>query len=167
MIILIMGVSGCGKSTVGKLLAKKLSYSFLEGDELHPQVNLTKMENGIPLTDTDRIPWLKKITTKSQETINKGSGVVSACSALKYEYRTLLLNNLGKNQLVYLSGSIETIKERIKKRTHFMPIQLLESQFAILEPPSEEEKPITIDISYSLKKSISIIVMKLNNLHNF
>ena len=103
MIVIIMGVSGCGKSTIGKKLADKLGCSFLEGDDFHPAENIAKMKNGIPLTDQDRLPWLKKISEKCDHENNIGNNLVVACSALKKQYR-LILNSAQNYELVHLFG---------------------------------------------------------------
>jgi len=137
MIIVVMGVTGSGKSTVGKLLAQRLSIPFIEGDDFHPAENISKMSQGIPLTDEDRYPWLQSLSTELK-LHEKKDGVVLACSALKEDYRERL--QLGLTQpivWIYLEGTEELIKERLKQRQgHFMPDSLLKSQFATLEKPS-------------------------------
>lgn len=136
MLIIVMGVSGCGKSTVGKLLADNLNIDFYDADDFHPNANITKMKNGQALNDTDRKPWLLLLSQKLKEWQQKG-GAVLACSALKESYRQLLMsNNLDTIKWVYLKGTIEVISERIGKReNHFMKSELLKSQFETLEIP--------------------------------
>jgi carbohydrate kinase (thermoresistant glucokinase family) len=132
-VIIVMGVSGCGKSTIGQLLADRLGYPFLDADELHPPGNVAKMAAGTPLTDADRQPWLELLNAKL-----RGQGdAVLACSALKESYRQILSKGLADCRFVHLHGSMELIRARLDKRQHrFMPASLLESQFATLEPPA-------------------------------
>jgi gluconokinase len=162
MIVIIMGVSGCGKSTIGKKLAQKLGCSFLEGDDFHPTENITKMKKGIPLTDQDRLPWLKKISEKCAHENNIGNNLVVACSALKKQYR-LILNNAHNYELVYLFGDLKTIKQRMSKRDHFMPIKLIESQFETLEPPAKEEDAIATEINLPIEALVDKIALELTN----
>ena len=140
----IMGVSGCGKSTIGMLLAKELKIPFYDGDDYHPQKNIDKMSAGIALNDTDRKPWLQKINTKAKEEINK-KGCVIACSALKDSYRKIISESIQENVLVvYLKGDYETIYQRMQARNHFMPPELLQSQFKALEEP---KKAIVVEVT--------------------
>ena len=160
MLFLVMGVSGCGKSTVANQLCKTLDIPFIEADDYHPQVNIDKMKNGHPLNDDDRQPWLENLAKALQE--NEGKGAVLACSALKEKYRSTLNTLISKPlQVIYLKGSFDLIHKRMNERAgHFMPSQLLKSQFDALEEPQEawvfdiEESPITI---YSqIQKRLSI-----------
>ncbi|MDC0399884.1 gluconokinase [Alphaproteobacteria bacterium] len=162
MIVIIMGVSGCGKSTIGKKLAQKLGCSFLEGDDFHPTENITKMKKGIPLTDQDRLPWLKKISEKCAHENNIGNNLVVACSALKKQYR-LILHNAHNYELVHLFGDLKTIKQRMSKRDHFMPIKLIESQFETLEPPTKEEDAIATEINLPIEALVDKIALELTN----
>lgn len=134
MVIIIMGVSGSGKTTIGKALAKRLNVKFYDGDDFHPQINIHKMSKGIPLNDQDRLPWLEIIAanTKKWETLG---GAVIACSALKESYRKILQSKT-KIYWIYLTAAYETIFERMKNRTHFMKPSMLQSQFDILEVPT-------------------------------
>ena len=164
MIVIIMGVSGSGKSTIGKRLAKKLGYSFLEGDDIHPIENIAKMKQGIPLSDQDRLPWLKKISEKCAYENSIGNDLVVACSALKKQYR-LILNNAQNYELVHLFGDLKTIKRRMEERNHFMPIKLIESQFEALEPPTIEEGAIATDINLPIEVLVDQIALELTNRH--
>ncbi|MAZ99712.1 MAG: carbohydrate kinase [Rhodospirillaceae bacterium] len=161
MIIIIMGVSGSGKTTIGIELSKKLGFRFLEGDDFHPPENIIKMKNGVALTDQDRMPWLKTIVSKCEHEIKKGNDLVIACSALKKSYR-LVLNNGFEHRFIHLKGDITTIKNRMLGRDHFMPIQLIDSQFATLETPSKDENSISIDIKLPVNNQIEEIVSHLN-----
>lgn len=136
-ILVVMGVSGSGKSTVAKLLAEEVGGAFLEGDEFHPEENLRKMKKGIPLTDLDRAPWLEALSQAIAE-LPQGRQVVS-CSALKKAYRDVLrAGGRGRIRFIYLRGERPLLLERIKgRRGHFMPADLLDSQLADLEPPKE------------------------------
>ncbi len=151
MIIIVMGVTGSGKSTIGKLLADHLSLPFVEADDFHSKENVAKMSKGIPLTDEDRYPWLQSLSQTLQRE-EKNKGAVLACSALKEQYRHLLQQGLNEKIIwIYLEGSEKMISERMRKRQgHFMPEELLHSQFVTLEKPdyaysfSIEKKPEAI-----------------------
>ncbi|HNB51173.1 MAG TPA: gluconokinase [Anaerolineales bacterium] len=137
-IIVVMGVSGSGKTTVGKMLAARLGCRFFDGDDFHPPENIEKMANGIPLTDADRIPWLARLQTLLHRHL--ADGVVLACSALKRQYRAQLRENNPGLQFVYLAGDFETIWARMQTRkNHYMKAEMLQSQFAALEPPGPDE----------------------------
>ena len=137
LIYTVMGVSGCGKSTIGKLLAAKLKIPFFDGDDFHTEANVQKMASGLPLNDNDRKGWLQKLNEIANE--HKTSGVVITCSALKETYRNQLKLNLEKQMVfVYLKGTFEEIHARLKERQgHYMPIELLKSQFESLEAPED------------------------------
>jgi len=145
MIIVIMGVSGCGKTTIGRCVAKELQVPFLDADNLHSQANVSKMENGLPLTDDDRDPWLKRLAEKMVEM--EGGGVV-ACSALRERYRHVLMGNSSfPVLLVYLKGTRDTLYRRMQQRkSHFMPPDLLDSQLKALEEP-ENALILSIELS--------------------
>lgn len=134
-IIIIYGVSGSGKSTVGQLVADKLSLPFYDADDFHPTANIEKMTAGTPLNDEDRLPWLQAINKKMRE-VSKQEGGVFACSALKELYREILRKELTRNHYWFLlNGSFKLVRERMSKRNHFMPPALLQSQFDTLEIP--------------------------------
>jgi gluconokinase len=137
MVYVVMGVCGCGKSTIGEILARKLGLPFYDADAFHPPENVAKMRGGIPLTDADRAPWLATLTARIREW-NEGAGAVLACSALKQRYRELLARESRANvRFVYLKGGYELIAGRMTQRTdHYMPLALLKSQFATLEEPA-------------------------------
>jgi len=134
-IFYVMGVSGCGKSTIGKLLANEFDMPFFDGDDYHPEANIEKMAAGSPLTDDDRQGWLQRLNALS--VAHKNQGAVIACSALKDAYRKILSQNLAKQvEFIYLEGTLEEISGRLQQRkNHFMPAGLLQSQFETLETP--------------------------------
>lgn len=137
-IFYVMGVSGCGKSTIGKLLAARLELSFADGDDFHPAANVRKMEAGLPLDDGDRIGWLAAIYAFAKKQLEQG-GAVIACSALKEKYREQLSQGIERQVVwIYLKGDYKLIFERMQARDgHFMPSSLLKSQFATLEEPTQ------------------------------
>lgn len=146
-VLVVMGVSGCGKTTVAKLLAERLGWALEEGDSLHPQANVDKMASGHPLNDDDRRPWLERIADWIETRLDAGESGVVTCSALKRAYRTVLNRRGVGVTFVYLYGDHETIALRLStRRGHFMPPGLLESQFADLEEPSSGEPAIRVDI---------------------
>jgi len=164
--IVVMGVSGSGKTTVAALLSAALGCQFQEGDDLHPRENVEKMQAGTPLTDADRMPWLRKIA----ETINnwgarRESGVVT-CSALKQSYRTIIIGDRPGVTLVFLKGSYDLIRQRLAARhEHFMPVGLLDSQFAALQEPTPDEHPITVDVGGKPFEIVAEIVRHLEERH--
>jgi carbohydrate kinase (thermoresistant glucokinase family) len=147
MVVVVMGVSGSGKTTVAKLLAETSGWQFQEGDTLHPPENVEKMSAGIPLTDADRLPWLRKIAETIDGWRAHGQSGVVTCSALKRSYRDIIVGDRPDVRLVYLKGSHDLIRQRMAARHgHFMPPALLDSQFSTLEEPSPDENPIAVDI---------------------
>jgi len=147
VIVVVMGVSGSGKSTVAALLAAALGCQFQEGDDLHPPENVEKMRSGTPLTDEDRMPWLRKIAAEIDGWRARGECGVLTCSALKRPYRDIIIGDRRDVVLVYLKGSRELIHQRmVARHGHFMPVALLDSQFATLEAPTPDEHPIVVDI---------------------
>ena len=147
MIAVVMGVSGSGKTTVAALVAAALDCQFQEGDALHPPANVSKMRDGQPLTDGDRAPWLTKIAEEIDGWRAREECGVMACSALKRRYRAVIIGDRPDVALVYLKGSRAPIHQRMAARQgHFMPVGLLDSQFADLEEPTQDENPITVDV---------------------
>ncbi|MBE9213475.1 gluconokinase [Plectonema cf. radiosum LEGE 06105] len=155
MIILVMGVSGSGKTTVGKKLAESLGWEFRDADDFHSQENVEKMLHGIALDDADRLPWLQKIQDVIKEYLSVNKNLVLSCSALKENYREMLLVNQNFVKLVYLKGSFDLIQKRLQERlNHFMSEKLLKSQFDILEEPTDV---IVVDISEPLEAIVQEI----------
>ena len=151
--IVVMGVSGCGKSSVGIALAEALGARFIDGDDLHPEANKAKMSAGIPLDDSDRWPWLDLV---GQE-LAAGSATVIACSALKRAYRDRIRTAAPNTFFVHLDGSREILAQRLGARTgHFMPVTLLDSQLAILEPLGSDEASVVIDIDQPITQIIAL-----------
>lgn len=156
MIIVVMGVSGVGKTTIGRLLAERLGLPFIEGDDYHPPANVAKMARGVPLDDEDRWPWLARLN----EILKREKHAVLACSALKRAYRTRLLDGVDEARLVYLHADRAVIAARLKERRHrYMPASLLDSQLAALEPPQD---PIRVDVSMDPQACVDEIAQRLN-----
>lgn len=152
MIVVVMGVSGCGKTTLGKRLAERMGCEFLDGDDFHPAANVAKMAAGTPLADEDRWPWLDRLNALLRERRD----AVLACSALKQAYRERLARGLGGCEFVHLKGSIELIRARLEERRHrYMPASLLESQFATLEPP---ERAIEVDVAQAPERCVEAVL---------
>jgi gluconokinase len=146
-VVVVMGVSGSGKSTIGALLAGRLHWEYEDADWLHPAANVEKMHSGIPLTDEDRWPWLNAVAEWIDHCRRSGERGVIPCSALKRRYRAVLIGDRPDVRLVYLKGSEALIARRIAARhEHFMPASLLHSQFEALEEPGRDENPITVSI---------------------
>ncbi len=159
MILIVMGVSGCGKSTIGQMLADKFNCGFYDGDEFHPAENIAKMSQGIPLNDDDRAPWLRAIQQAAHQLILEGKNGVFACSALKERYRVLLLENNPETYFVYLKGSFDVIQQRMESRAgHYMKPGMLQSQFDALEEPANA---ITVDISDAPETMVASISKQL------
>jgi gluconokinase len=136
--VVVMGVSGCGKTSVGRALAQRLGARFVDGDDFHPPANVEKMRAGVPLDDVDRAPWLARLNAVLRHATARDEPVVLACSALRQRYRDALADRLPGVRFVHLSGSPELIAARLAQRRHrYMPASLLASQFAALEPPSD------------------------------
>ncbi len=146
-VIVVMGVSGSGKTTVAAMLAGALRCHFLEGDDLHPPANVAKMKSGTPLNDADRLPWLQAIAAEIDRWRARGEPGVVACSALKRPYRDIIIGRRSDVMLVFLKGSRQLIGHRMAQRhEHFMPLALLDSQFSTLQEPGPDEAPIVVDI---------------------
>jgi len=152
MIVVLMGVSGSGKTTIGEKLAQRLQWRFIEGDDYHPPENIAKMAAGIALEDADRWPWLDRLNQR----LRTERDAVVTCSALKETYRRRLLEGVVDARLVYLEGSKELIASRVQTRKHkYMPASLLDSQFQTLEPPRDA---IRIDVGQPIDRSVDAIV---------
>jgi gluconokinase len=161
VVVIIFGVSGAGKTTLGQLLAQELGWKFYEGDDFHPQRNIEKMRRGVPLTDEDRWPWLDKLRELIERCLAAGEDAVLACSALKEAYRRHLHVN-DNAKLVYLRGDRALIADRQRKRKgHFMNPKLLESQFADLEEPQLAERAIVVDVGGRPREIVQAIKRKL------
>jgi gluconokinase len=160
--IVVMGVSGSGKTTVGKALAERLGFAFRDGDEFHPAQNVEKMRAGIPLDDSDRAPWLAAIAAWIDEMRAANRHGIVACSALKRAYRDVIVGERADVRLVYLKGSRELIAGRMAaRRGHFMPASLLASQFAALEEPGDDEGAIVVPIEEGPVEIVEAIVASL------
>jgi gluconokinase len=161
MILIAMGVSGCGKTTIGELLAERLKCDFADADSFHSQANKDKMHKGIPLTDEDRWPWLNAIRASIVEKQADGTTHVYACSALKRVYRDILRSGDKDVTFVYLKGTPELLRERIKTRTgHFFDPALLQSQLDTLEPPGADEA-IEVDIALSPEQIVDVVLKEV------
>jgi gluconokinase len=158
MVILIMGVSGSGKSTVGRLLAERMGARFVDGDDHHPEANVAKMRSGVPLTDEDRRPWVAALRTMIDAWLASDDTVVLACSALTERIRASLGVDRPGISIVFLSGSQDLIDARMRERDHFMPAALLDSQFALLEPP---EEALELDIRKTPEELVAKTVSEL------
>jgi gluconokinase len=160
--LVLMGVSGSGKSTIANKLAERLRWAFEDGDRFHPAGNVAKMSAGQPLTDEDRWPWLQAISDEIDRACRAGQRLVIACSALKRAYRDILVHGRNDVRIVYLKGAQELIASRLALRKgHFMPPGLLDSQFKTLEPPDRDENPLTVSIDASVETIVDDIVRQL------
>jgi len=159
MVILLMGTTGAGKTTVGKLLAARLGWTFLDADDFHPQANIEKMKHGIPLSDTDRLPWLEKIHIELVRLSAAGKNVVLACSALKQSYRNQLSAGL-EMHIGYLRGSYEEMRHHIERRHgHFAGESILAGQFADLQEP---QNALVLDVSRTTDELAADIIARLH-----
>jgi gluconokinase len=157
--VVVMGVSGAGKTTVGRLLAARLDCEFLDADDFHPPRNVAKMARGIALADGDRWPWLARLNALLRDREAHGASVVLACSALKQSYRLRLADGLARCRLVYLHGEVSVLRTRLGSRAHrYMPVSLLDSQLATLEPPTQA---IAVDVSEPPEQCVATIVSAL------
>ena len=159
MIVLVMGVAGAGKTTIGEALARRLGWRFIDADDYHPPQNVAKMKAGIPLEDVDRWPWLEGLNKELRRLDTGFQDAVLACSALKNIYRERLAQGIPHFIVVHLHGDFALIRERVNNRSHrYMPATLLESQFAALEPPADA---ITIDVAATPDECIENIIPRL------
>jgi gluconokinase len=155
---LVMGVSGSGKSTVGRALAEKLGWDFFDADDFHPPENIAKMAAGIPLNDSDRTPWLAALSDQLFATLKAGRHPVLACSALKESYRERLLEGKDGVEVIYLKGSYDLLQARMASRQgHFMKPEMLKSQFATLEEP---QNALVLDVSMPLEAMLALVLEK-------
>ena len=162
MVVIIWGVSGAGKTTIGELLAQELHWKFYDADDFHPQVNIDKMERGEPLTDEDRQPWLQSLREAITRSLAANENAVLACSALKRKYRELLRVNADV-KFVFLHGSRARIADQLKQRRgHFIDPALLDSQFADLEEPESSEDMLTIELKGGPDELVEQIRQKLS-----
>ncbi len=161
--LILMGVSGSGKSTVAAKLAQRLRWAFQDGDAFHPSANVQKMRAGHPLSDDDRWPWLRAIAAEIDRQAALGEHVVYACSALKRAYRDILVHGRSDVRIVYLRGDQDLIASRLAARKgHFMPPGLLDSQIETLEEPGIDENPIVVQIDGTVDEVVDRIVHKLD-----
>ncbi|MFB9659738.1 gluconokinase [Glycomyces mayteni] len=157
--LVVMGVTGSGKSTVAKLLADRLDWPFTEGDELHPAGNIAKMSKGVPLTDADREPWLRTIRDRIAAAAARGDSSVVTCSALRRAYRDVLREADARVRFVHLDGSRRLIGDRLSGRSgHFMPPRLLDSQFAALEPLGPDEDGLVVNIADTPERIVEAVL---------
>ena len=162
MIVIVFGVSGAGKTTIGKLLAEELGWQFYEADDFHPRANIEKMRSGLPLTDEDRWPWLERLREQIMPSLATKENAVLACSALKRVYREHLRVS-GDVKFVFLRGDYALVENQLRRRRgHFMNPALLQSQFADLEEPQPDEDVLTIDLGRSPQELVDEIKAKLN-----
>ncbi|AIN16901.1 carbohydrate kinase, thermoresistant glucokinase family protein [Yersinia rochesterensis] len=161
--IIVMGVSGSGKTTVGEAVARRIHAKFIDGDDLHPRANIQKMGSGHPLNDEDRMPWLERLSDAAYSLNHKNETGIIVCSALKRRYRDRLREGNPEMVFLYLKGSFEVIMGRLKARSgHFMPTDLLKSQFdALEEPGSEEPDVICVDIDADIDEVVQRCVLAL------
>jgi carbohydrate kinase (thermoresistant glucokinase family) len=160
VIVVVMGVSGVGKTTIGAALAQQLGWRFLDADDYHPPENVAKMAAGTPLTDADRRPWLEAINRELWKSDSRNEDLVLACSALKEAYRRRLLDGISRYEVVFLNGDRDLIRARLSARRHrYMPATLLESQFAALEPPA---RGIEINVTARIADCVDAIVARLD-----
>ena len=160
MIAVVMGVSGSGKTTIGRLLAQRLECEFLDADDFHPASNVAKMASGVPLEDTDRWPWLERLNEELRRRETRGRCAVLACSALKQAYRDRLAIGIARFELVYLRANARLLRARVADRTHrYMPASLLESQLETLEPPA---RAIEIDAAQTPERCVELAAAALS-----
>lgn len=168
-IIVVMGVSGAGKTAFGKALARRLHAPFLDGDDYHPEANVEKMRAGIPLDGADRWPWLEALARDLHAAARRKGVAVGACSALRRAYRMRLIEKAGEPILfVHLSGPADLLARRMAaRRNHFMPASLLDSQLATLEPPGADENAMTLDAFGTIERLVGQVAAEMGHLRSF
>lgn len=161
-VLVVMGVSGSGKSTIALELQRALGWSFKEGDDLHPPANVEKMRAGHPLNDDDRLPWLEAVAGWIDGRLAAGEAGIITCSNLKRAYRRITIGDRKGVTLVYLQGDERTIAERIRQRTHqYMPPTLLHSQFETLEEPTADEHAVAVPVEGALEATVTAVLQQL------
>lgn len=159
MVIILMGVTGSGKTTIGRLLSEQLDWKYYDADDFHSEANVKKMHSGIPLNDEDRKPWLEALSGLIRKSLERGENIVLACSALKESYRDYLLLN-ERVRLVYLKGDYKLIRKRLnERRDHYMNPKLLDSQFETLEEPADA---LQVDVSSTPEEIVKVIRQRLD-----
>ena len=162
LVIVLMGVSGSGKSTTGAALSRKLGWPFRDADSFHPPSNVEKMSKGLPLTDEDRAPWLAAIACWIDERLGASEPAIVSCSALKRAYRRTIIGDREGVALIYLAGDKVLIADRMRARVnHFMPVSLLDNQFATLEEPRDDERPVVVSIAPTPERVAAAIIEAL------
>jgi carbohydrate kinase (thermoresistant glucokinase family) len=162
LVILLMGVSGSGKSTIGAALSQRLGWPFQDADSFHPPANIAKMQSGVPLNDDDRWPWLAAIAHWIDARCAADKPGIVSCSALKRAYRSRIVGERERVRLAYLRGDMNLVALRLHARKdHFMPASLLESQFAALEEPGADERPLVVSIALSPQRVVDTIIERL------
>jgi gluconokinase len=161
VIVIVFGVSGAGKTTIGKLLARELGWRFIEADDFHPEANIVKLRSGHPLTDEDRWPWLERLREQIKRSVATGENAVLACSALKRAYRDRLRVSEGV-MFVFLRGDFALVEKQLRnRRGHFLDPDLLQSQFDDLEEPQPDEHVLAVQLGGTLEKTVGEIKTKL------
>ena len=167
-VVVVMGVSGCGKSTIGQMLASRLGFDFLEGDDFHSLPNVEKMKSGMPLNDSDRRDWLDALAERIRQTRQQGRSAVVSCSALKRAYRDVLRIAAPDLLLVHLVGDFTLLQQRISGRAgHYMPASLLQSQFLDLQVPQTDEHALSVPVDLPPEKILASIASAFDNLKPF
>jgi gluconokinase len=159
--IVVMGVSGVGKTTVGERLASRLGHEFAEGDDFHPQANVDKMSAGVPLDDEDRLPWLRALAAWMRDRHRDGGPTVVTCSALRRRYRDVLREGVAEVFFVHLVGDIALLRQRMGGREHFMPPALLQSQFDTLEPLAGDEAGTSVEVTDAPERTVETVLARM------
>jgi carbohydrate kinase (thermoresistant glucokinase family) len=167
-VLIVMGVSGVGKSTIAEALNAHLRWPYKEGDELHPAANVEKMKHGIPLDDADRKPWLEAVKAWIDLRVTAGDPGIITCSALKRSYRDMLIDHRPNVRVLYLRADVPVLEAHLANRTgHFMPPSLLESQLRTLEEPAADENPITVQVDGSVEDTVQAILAAMKESASF